>query len=121
MGPIYQETRNPTLVWQAGLFACLMSGLMETAGAFLGDWLRRHSPCAALLSALAGIAITFIAMGFIFQIFASPTIAILPMMMILVTYASRTKLPLGLPGGLVAVLTGVALAWNATRNGDPLL
>src|SRR5262245_27845174 len=25
MGPIYQETKNPTLVWQAGLFACLMS------------------------------------------------------------------------------------------------
>ena len=85
MGPVYQETRNPTLVWQVGLFACLMSGLMETAGAFVGDWLRRHTPRAALLSALAGVAITFIAMGFIFQIFASPAIAILPMMMILIT------------------------------------
>src|SRR5574341_2643018 len=119
MGPIYQETRNPTLVWQAGLFACLMSGLMETAGAFVGDWLRRHTPRAALLSALAGVAITFIAMGFIFQIFASPAIAILPMMMILITYASRTKLPLGLPGGLVAVLTGVVLAWVLRAMGFP--
>jgi AGZA family xanthine/uracil permease-like MFS transporter len=119
MGPIYQETRNPTLVWQAGLFACLVSGLMETGGAFVGDWLRRHTPRAALLSALAGVAITFIAMGFIFQIFASPAIAILPMMMILITYASRTKLPLGLPGGLVAVLTGVALAWIFRASGLP--
>ena len=119
MGPIYQETRNPTLVWQAGLFACLMSGLMETAGAFVGDWLRRHTPRAALLSALAGVAITFISMGFIFQIFASPAIAILPMMMILITYASRTKLPLGLPGGLVAVLTGVVLAWVLRAMGFP--
>jgi AGZA family xanthine/uracil permease-like MFS transporter len=119
MGPIYQDTRNPTLVWQVGLFACLMSGLMETAGAFVGDWLRRHTPRAALLSALAGVAITFIAMGFIFQIFASPAIAILPMMMILITYASRTKLPLGLPGGLVAVLTGVALAWILRAIGFP--
>jgi len=119
MGPIYQETGNPTLVWQVGLFACLMSGLMETAGAFVGDWLRRHTPRAALLSALAGVAITFIAMGFIFQIFASPAIAILPMMMILITYASRTKLPLGLPGGLVAVLTGVVLAWVLRAIGFP--
>ncbi|MBI2903242.1 MAG: NCS2 family permease [Candidatus Methylomirabilis oxyfera] len=119
MGPIYQETRNPTLVWQAGLFACLISGLMETAGAFVGDWLRRHTPRAALLSALAGVAITFIAMGFIFQIFASPAIAVLPMMMILITYASRTKLPLGLPGGLVAVLTGVVLAWVLRAMGFP--
>ncbi len=119
MGPLYQETRNPTLVWQAGLFACLMSGVMEAAGAFVGDWLRRRTPRAALLSALAGVAVTFIAMGFIFQIFASPAIAILPMMMILVTYASRIKLPLGFPGGLAAVLTGVALAWLLRALGFP--
>jgi AGZA family xanthine/uracil permease-like MFS transporter len=41
------------------------------------------------------------------------------MMMILITYASRTKLPLGLPGGLVAVLTGVALAWILRAIGFP--
>jgi AGZA family xanthine/uracil permease-like MFS transporter len=119
MGPVYQETKNPILAWQVGLFACLISGLMETAGAFVGDWLRRHTPRAALLSALAGIAITFIAMGFIFQIFASPAIAIFPMMMILITYASRIRLPLGLPGGLMAVLTGVALAWLLRALGLP--
>jgi adenine/guanine/hypoxanthine permease len=111
MGPIYQETKNPTLVWQAGLFACLISGLIETAGAFFGDWLRRHTPRAALLSSLAGVALTFIAMGFIFQIFASPLIAIIPMMLILIAYGSHLKLPLGLPGGFVAVLIGIALAW----------
>ncbi len=119
MGPLYQETRNPTLVWQAGLFACMISGVMEAAGAFVGDWLRRRTPRAALLSALAGVAITFIAMGFIFQIFASPAIAILPMMMILVSYASRIKLPLGFPGGLAAVLTGVVLAWFLRALGFP--
>jgi Permeases len=112
MGPIYQETKNPTLVWQAGLFACLISGILETAGAFVGNWLRRHTPRAALLSSLAGVAITFIAMGFIFQIFSSPAIAILPMMLILLSYAGGLKLPLGLPGGLVAVLVGVGLAWG---------
>ncbi|MCE2487586.1 MAG: hypothetical protein J4F42_18900, partial [Desulfurellaceae bacterium] len=111
MGPIYQLTGDSTLAWQAGLFACFLSGVLETVGAFVGDWLRRYTPRAALLAALAGIAITFIAMGFIFQIFASPAIALLPMLIILVSYASRKTLPLGLPGGLVAVLTGVGLAW----------
>ena len=43
MGPVYQETRDPTLAWQVGLFACLLSGVMETAGAFVGDWLRRYT------------------------------------------------------------------------------
>jgi AGZA family xanthine/uracil permease-like MFS transporter len=119
MGPVYQETKDPTLAWQAGLFACLVSGVMEAAGAFLGDWVRRYTPRAALLTALAGVAITFIAMGFIFQIFAAPLLAILPMMMILVCYASGLKLPFGLPGGMLAVGAGVAIAWLLRALGLP--
>ncbi|MHC4209193.1 MAG: NCS2 family permease [Planctomycetota bacterium] len=122
MGPVYREFAGDgtdpeqvrtaaKLAWQAGLFACLCSGVMETGAAFVGQWLRRVTPRAALLSALAGIAITFIAMGFVFQMFASPAIAVLPMLMILFTYAGRVKLPLGLPGGVIAIALGVALAW----------
>jgi AGZA family xanthine/uracil permease-like MFS transporter len=111
MGPVYRETGNWQLAWQAGLFATLVSGVMEAAGAFIGDWMRKHTPRAALLSALAGIAITFIAMGFILQIFASPLIAILPMMLILISYASRIRWPLSLPGGFLAVIIGVSVAW----------
>jgi AGZA family xanthine/uracil permease-like MFS transporter len=111
MGPVYQETKNATLAWQAGLLACFLSGVMEVVGAFCGDWLRRHTPRAALLSALAGIAVTLIAMGFVFQLFAMPIIGFLPMMLILVGYASRVKLPLGFPVGLLAVLFGTAMAW----------
>lgn len=117
MGPVYQETRNATLAWQAGLFACLLSGVMETAGAFCSDWLRRHTPRAALLSALSGVAIAFIALGFVLQIFASPAIAFLPMMLILISYASRVRWPLGVPGGLLAVTVGTALAWGLRAKG----
>ena len=117
MGPIYQATGNATLAWQAGLLACLLNGLMEIVCAFFGDWVRRHTPRAALLSALAGIAITFIAMGFVFQIFASPVIALLPMLLILFTYASRARLPFGLPGGFLAVLVGIGLAWGLRAFG----
>jgi AGZA family xanthine/uracil permease-like MFS transporter len=112
IGPLYQETGDYRLAWQAGLFACLGSGLMETAGAFIGDWLRRHTPRAALLSALAGVAIAFISVGFVFQIFATPAVAVIPMLLILITYASRIRLPLGVPGGLAAVVLGAALAWG---------
>jgi AGZA family xanthine/uracil permease-like MFS transporter len=111
MGPIYQSTKNSEIAWQAGILACFLSGVMEIGCAFIADWVRRHTPRAALLSALAGIAITFIAMGFVFQIFASPAVALVPMLLILVSYASGRKLPLGVPGGFAAVLIGVALAW----------
>jgi len=52
--------------------------VVEIAASFFGAWIRRHTPRAALLSALAGVGITFIAMGFIFQIFSSPLIALFP-------------------------------------------
>lgn len=123
MGPVYQETGNPTLAWQAGLLACLLSGIMETAGAFVGDWMRRQTPRAALLSALAGVAITFIAMGFTFQIFAAPAIALLPMLMILISYASHARLPLGMPGGWPPSSSGPAwpgcCAWRVSRTLSP--
>jgi adenine/guanine/hypoxanthine permease len=111
MGPIHRETGDAMLAWKAGLVACFLSGLMEMGGALVGDWLRRNTPRAALLSSLAGIAITFISMGFVFQIFASPAVALIPMLMIVALYASRTKLPFGIPGGLAAVLVGVTLSW----------
>ena len=111
MAPIYRQTQDATLAWKAGLFACFISGGMELAGAFVGDALRRHAPRAALLSSLAGIAITFISMGFVFQIFATPVLGLLPMLLILVCYAAKLRLPLGLPAGFVAVAVGTLLAW----------
>jgi AGZA family xanthine/uracil permease-like MFS transporter len=117
MAPVYRETHDASLAWKAGLFACLVSGLMEIIGAFVGDHLRREAPRAALLSSLAGIAITFIAMGFVFQIFASPALGLLPMLLILICYAGRIKLPLGLPAGFVAVLIGTVLAWGLRKAG----
>jgi AGZA family xanthine/uracil permease-like MFS transporter len=120
MGPVYQETKDPTLTWRVGIFACLLSGIFEGAGAFVGGWLRRCTPRAALLSALAGVAITFISMGFIFQIFARPWIALFPMLLLLTAYASRVRLPFGVPGGLAAVILGTALAW-ILRAFDPTL
>ena len=111
MAPIYRQTKDTSLAWKAGLFACFISGVMEIIGAFVGDALRRHAPRAALLSSLAGIAITFIAMGFVFQIFATPALGLLPMLLIIVCYAAKLKLPLGLPAGFVAVVLGTLLAW----------
>jgi AGZA family xanthine/uracil permease-like MFS transporter len=119
IAPIYFETKNATLAWQAGLFACLASALLECVGAFVGDWLRRHTPRAALLSCLAGIAITFISMGFVFQIFAMPAIALVPALFVIMVYGGQVKLPLGVPGGFVAVLIGVAIGWLLRWFGYP--
>jgi AGZA family xanthine/uracil permease-like MFS transporter len=112
MAPVYRETGDAQLAWRAGLFACFLNGLMEIAGAFVGDFFRRITPRAALLSSLAGIAITFIAMGFVFQIFASPAVALVPVFLILAGYGGKVRLPFGLPAGFVAVVIGAMTAWT---------
>jgi AGZA family xanthine/uracil permease-like MFS transporter len=98
------------LAWQAGLVACFGSGLIELAGAWIGDSLRRVAPRAALLSTLAGIALTFIAIGFAFRTFANPVVGLVPLGVILLTYFGRVEF--GIPGGLLAVLLGIGLAWG---------
>src|SRR5207244_217261 len=48
------------VAWQAGLLACLGSGVIELGGAFVAERVRKATPRAALLSTLAGIALGFI-------------------------------------------------------------
>jgi AGZA family xanthine/uracil permease-like MFS transporter len=111
MLPIVQETKDPVWAWKVGLVACFLNGVIEIAAAFIAESVRRVTPRAALLSALAGIAITFISMDFTFKIFAQPLVAMVPMAVIFVAYFSHQKLPLGLPGGMVAIAIGTILGW----------
>ena len=111
MAPAYSRTKSAEYAWQMGLLACLGSGLIEFFGAFIAGWIRRHTPRAALLSTLAGIAIGFISMTFALQIFHKPLVAMLPLAIILIALFSRTPFPLGMPGGLVALILGSLAAW----------
>jgi AGZA family xanthine/uracil permease-like MFS transporter len=111
MLPVYQASKDPIWAWKIGLVACFFSGVIEMLGAFVAESVRRVTPRAALLSALSGIAITFISMDFTFRIFAQPLLALVPMAVIFVAYFSHQKLPLGLPGGMVAVVIGTVLGW----------
>jgi adenine/guanine/hypoxanthine permease len=97
--------------WRAGLVACLGSGAIELGGAFFAERLRRAAPRAALLSTLAGIALGFIALGFLFRTFARPVVGMTTLGIVLLVYFGRLRFKGGIPGGLVAVALGTALAW----------
>jgi AGZA family xanthine/uracil permease-like MFS transporter len=109
MGPVYARTHDATLAWHAGIFASLLSGVIQTAGAFGTDWLRRHTPRAALLCPLAGLALAYLCLGFVFGVFQQPAVALLPMMVLFTLYASRLKLPGRIPPALLAIGIGAAL------------
>jgi len=109
MLPVYRRTHDPTLAWHMGVFACFLSGVIQTAGAFCTDWIRRTVPAAATLSPLAGAALAFLCMGFVLQIFAVPQLALVPSFIILAAYAARLRLPFRFPVVGLAILVGVVL------------
>jgi len=109
MGPVYARTHDATVAWHAGIFASLLSGVVQTAGAFGTDWLRRHTPRAALLCPLAGLSLAYLCLGFVFGVFQQPAVALLPMIVLFTLYASRIKLPGRVPPALLAIGIGAVL------------
>lgn len=108
-----------TIAWRVGLGACLVSGFIEALGSLVAERLRRVTPRAALLSTLAGIAISFIAIDFAVRTFERPILALLPLAVILATYFGETKMPFRIPGGAWAVGLGTATAWILFSLGEP--
>jgi AGZA family xanthine/uracil permease-like MFS transporter len=107
------------LAWQLGLAACLLCGIIELLGALVAESVRRVTPRAALLSTLAGIAVSFIAIDFAIKTFASPLVAMLPLGVILTTYFSHLPMPWRIPGGAWAVALGSLAAWLLDAAGAP--
>ncbi|GBF51818.1 permease; transmembrane protein [Leptospira ryugenii] len=120
MFPVYQATNDYKAAWKAGLLASFLSGLIEFFGSFIAERIRKSTPRAALLSALAGIAITFISMDFLLKTFEYPLVAFLPLGIILLQYFGKVKFPLGLPGGLVSIFLGILLAFISGKLGTPI-
>jgi hypothetical protein len=113
MLPVYRQSHDPELTWQIGLFACFLSGIIQTAGAFCTDWLRRNTPRAALLCPLAGIALAFLCLGFILRVFQAPELALLPTIVLLTLFCSHLRMPFRIPG------VGVVHRGGHRADGDP--
>ena len=112
IAPVYIQTKNADFAWKVGVISCFISGFFEGIGAFVGDRLRKITPRAALLSTLAGIAISFIALDQTIKIWDRPLIALIPLALIMAEYFSHVKLPFRIPAGFYALAIGSAIAWS---------
>jgi len=117
MLPVYLQTKDAMLAWQAGLAWCLIIGVIVLIGAFIGPWIRALTPRAAMLGTLAGISVTFISMRPAFQIFEVPWIGLASLAIVLIAWTAGIRLPGNVPGGLAAVIVGSALGWIAAFAG----
>lgn len=99
------------IAWKAGVIACIGSGLIEVFGSFFVHHIRKVAPRAALLSALAVIGIFFIGADYCFRAYAFPAIGIPTLLLTLYFYYGSVRLKWNLPGGLIILVVGVAIAW----------
>jgi len=99
------------VAWQAGLVATLCSGVIELFGALVAERIRKATPRAALLSTLAGIALSFISLGFLFRTFARPVVGLTTLGIVMLTYFGGVHFKGRIPGGMIAVGLGTWLSW----------
>lgn len=113
IGPVYWSTGNATLAWAAGLVWALLEGIIEIVGSLFGAKVRSILPRAAMLGSLAGVSITYIALNPAFSIFAVPYIGLVSLVIVLLGWVGKVKMPYNIPVGLVAILAGVILGWGS--------
>ena len=111
MLPIYLTTGDPFKAWSAGLAWAFVIGVIVLIGAFVGPYIRRVTPRAAMLGTLAGISLTFIAMRPAAQIWEYAWIGLPVLAVILIGFFTGVKLPGNIPVGLAALLLGTAIGW----------
>ena len=116
MLPVQLRTQDPVQAWQAGLAWVCIQSFVLMAGGFVAPVIRRITPRAALLGSLAGISITFIAMSPANQMFSTPVIGLVCFAIILCSWFGGIRFG-GVPGGLVAIGAGTAIAWGSTLLG----
>lgn len=110
IGPIFWATNDAVLAWQVGIGAGFLGGIVAALGAIIGPFLKRVTPRAGMLGTLCGIALVFIGVVPMTQVFESPLIGFVSMLIILWGLVGRYKLPFNIPAGLLALVVGTLMA-----------
>ncbi len=117
MMPIAAKTGDPIKGWEAGLTWVFVQSFVLMAGGFIAPLIRRITPRAALLGALAGVSIAFISMRPALEMYMTPVIGIICFAILLASWLGGVRYFRGMPAGLVAIIVGSAIAWGSTAAG----
>ncbi|MDP9173168.1 MAG: regulator [Planctomycetota bacterium] len=116
MLPVKLATGDPIKGWQAGLTWVFIQSFVLMLGGYLAPIVRKITPKAALLGALAGVSITFISMKPALEMFMTPAIGFVCFAIILAAWFGGVKYG-KIPAGLVAIAAGALIAWGSTAMG----
>src|ERR1700675_4043185 len=116
MLPIAAKTGDPVKGWEAGLTWVFIQSFVLMAGGFVAPIIRKITPRAALLGALAGVSIAFISLRPALDMYMTPVIGIVCFAILLASWFGGVRYK-GIPAGLVAIAAGSAIAWTSTAFG----
>ncbi|HSK65522.1 MAG TPA: hypothetical protein VK888_01230, partial [Anaerolineales bacterium] len=98
-------------LWSVGVAWCFVHAIVATIGAFVGPTMQKLTPRAAMLGTLAGVAITYIAMGAAFNAWNVAWLSMISFGIIFVGWLANIEFPGKIPAGLVAVILGIIFGW----------
>lgn len=109
--PLHYALNDPYLTWSAAIAACFIGGFVEFCGGFIGPWMKKRIPRAALLGTVAGIGFIWMATQGVFDVFSDPVIG-MPILLVAMVgvfggYIFKKKFPplvIAIIGGIVYAL-----------------
>ena len=120
LGPAFLHLRQAGLdahaagiaTWQLGMASLVIMGVLKFVLSFFGGMVQRHVPRAGLLGSIAGIALVL--MGFLplIEILKVPVVGFAGLGVVLYALVARARMPLGLPGVLVAFVVAALLYYG---------
>ena len=117
MLPISLSTGDPIKGWEAGLAWVFIQSFVLMAGGYIAPYIRKITPRAALLGALAGVSVAFISMRPALEMFMTPVIGLVCFAILIASWFGGVRYYKGMPAGLVAIAAGTLIAWGSTALG----
>ncbi|MDR2786379.1 MAG: xanthine/uracil/vitamin C permease [Treponema sp.] len=108
--PLHYILEDPELVWQASAAACFIGGFVEFIGGFIGPWLKKNLPRAAMLGTIAGIGFIWMATQGFFDVYGDPILGLPIMALAVMGLFGGFFLPKKISPFVIAILGGIVYA-----------
>ncbi len=114
--PLHYALNDAELAWSAAVAACFIGGAVEFLGGFIGPWMKKKLPRAALLGTVAGIGFIWMATQGVFDVFGDPLIGLPILFVAMVGIFGGYLFPKQIPPLVVAIVGGIIYAFCLGRT-----
>jgi AGZA family xanthine/uracil permease-like MFS transporter len=113
--PLHYALGDPELAWQASVAACFIGGFVEFLGGFIGPWLKKNLPRAAMLGTIAGIGFIWMATQGFFDVYGDPILGLPIMALAVMGLFGGFLFPKKISPFVVAIVGGIIYAFFLGR------